>query len=360
MKYLGPKRTTKTGLYFYSPVHAGRYRVQQTLKRCGIFLPLVTEYLESFAKFHYLDQGGLRSVQCVLVCLCEFLIEEGITDMEQVSPKIITRFLAWGKDKNRSTHKHIPYVSTFMKWLQIEGRRRAGNPVIPELHSIPGSHREPRPYEEDQMAFFWKVLAERGTAMTRLVMAIGEESGLRLGEITRIHLEDVDTVKQRIRVRLPNKGSRERYAFFHEKTAKYLKEWLAVRDPSCGHDLLLHNTHGGPSKVQSLHDAMCTVLLKQPPRRKDVHEEGMESWSTHRLRHTMASRLTSNGADAATVMAAGGWVTAQAMAGYARVNDTAARRGYDQAMERVLSAKAPALRSLSFSEYIEQFHHTPK
>jgi integrase len=330
----------------------GRFTIEQTLKRCGVFQPLITEYLDGFAKYHYRSQ---RYVQSALVCFCEFLIDEGISDMELVTPKTITHFLAWGAKNGRSTNEHVSYVSTFMKWLVVEERRKAANPVVPDMHYAPPRRRQPRPFEEDQMQFIWKLLDERGTSLTRLVMALGEEGGIRLGEMTRIRLQDVDMVKQRIFIVLPNKGSRERYTFFHDKTSKYLKEWLAVRKPDCGHDLLLHNTLGGPSTVDTIHNAMCSVLLKQAKKGNTVHEEGMDSWSTHRLRHTMASRLTSNGANASTVMAAGGWVTAQAMAGYARVNDTAARRGYDEAMERVRSKKPESRRSLSFSEYIEQF-----
>jgi integrase len=319
-----------------------------------MYLPLVSEYRDGFAKIHYRDWKG---VQSALVCFCEFLIEEGISSMEQVTPKTITRLLAWAAENDRPAAKwNITYISTFMKWLLIEGRREAANPVIPGLHYRPDSFHEPRPYEEDQMRFIWKLQEERGTPLTCAVTALGEESGIRIGEMTRIRVQDVDMVKQRVFIVLPNKTSRERYAFFSEKTMKYLKEWLAVRRPDCGHDLLFHNTLGGPCTVDSIHDAMCSVLVKQPRSRVNVHEEGMDSWSTHRLRHTMASRLTSNGADASTVMAAGGWVTAHAMTGYARVNDTAARRGYDAAMERVREDKQPTLRSLSFTDYISQFH----
>jgi hypothetical protein len=34
---------------------------------------------------------------------------------------------------------------------------------------------------------------------------------------------------------------RERYAFFSEKTVRYWKEWMAVRDPQCTHDHILHS-----------------------------------------------------------------------------------------------------------------------
>jgi len=58
----------------------------------------------------------------------------------------------------------------------------------------------------------------------------------------------------------------------------------------------------------------------------------------------MASNLVSAGADAATVMAAGGWKTYEAMCGYARVDSEVARRGYEDAMKRIKEAKYQAPR----------------
>jgi integrase/recombinase XerC len=75
---------------------------------------------------------------------------------------------------------------------------------------------------------------------------------------------------------------------------------------------------------------------------KRVNETGLDKWSTHRLRHTMASTLVSSGADAATVMASGGWKSYEAMAVYARVDTDVARRGYDEAMRRSQDQKQSA------------------
>ncbi len=186
---LGTRYSLDSSLHFCSHEHMGRFTIEQTLKRCGVFQPLITEYLEGFAKYHYRSQ---RYVQSAMVCFCEFLIDEGISDMEQVTPKTITRFLAWGAKNGRSANEHVSYVSTFMKWLVVEERRKAANPVVPDMHYAPPRRRQPRPFEEDQMQFIWKLLDERGTPMTRLVMALGEEGGIRLGEMTRIRLQDVD------------------------------------------------------------------------------------------------------------------------------------------------------------------------
>jgi integrase len=88
------------------------------------------------------------------------------------------------------------------------------------------------------------------------------ESSLRIGEIGRLQLQDMDFVKQRLFVRLPNKGNRERYAWFSEKTKKYYAEWMLERRLDCGHDGLLHNTRGGRCNTQQLGLAFSAVLCK--------------------------------------------------------------------------------------------------
>jgi len=118
--------------------------------------------------------------------------------------------------------------------------------------------------------------------------------------------------QQRLFVRLPNKTNRERWAFFSHKTVQFYDAWIQARDPKCGHDYLFHNTLGHPLRPPTLADEFNRVLCTTCQGKK-IHDTGLDTWSTHRLRHTMATNLVSGGADAATVMAAGGWVTADSM-----------------------------------------------
>jgi len=70
----------------------------------------------------------------------------------------------------------------------------------------------------------------------------------------------------------------------------------------------------------------------------------------------MATNLISAGADAATVMGAGGWSSPEAMAGYARVDADLARRGYDEAMRHAKEQRqaAPQRRTLTPAEFLQR------
>jgi integrase/recombinase XerC len=155
-------------------------------------------------------------------------------------------------------------------------------------------------------------------------------------------------VQQRLFVGLPNKTSRERLAYFSHQTIQYCDQWMQERDRECGHDFLLYNSHGDPYSVRCLAEDFKRVLCKTF-RGKKINDTGLDRWSTHRLRHTMATRLVSGGADVATVMAAGGWVTFDSMAGYAQVDPAVSRRGFQEAMGRVHEQKQSVPRTTSIT-----------
>jgi integrase len=188
----------------------------------------------------------------------------------------------------------------------------------------------------------------RGNARIRLATAIGEEAGLRISEIANIRLEDMDRAKQRIAIRTPTKNKKPRWAPFGEKTLKYLDAWLDERDPHCGHDHLFHGRLRRPSTAQSLRDEFNRFLTKRGSTYHNGHQtnpDGFDSWSTHRLRHTMASNLANGGADAATVMTIGGWKSFKSMCGYSKVDESVAQRGYETAMKRSKEQRAQKKRT---------------
>jgi integrase/recombinase XerC len=354
-EFLGrAERRPTDGLYFLSSKHFGEYLHNKYLKeRCGPFLDLVNQYLNGFATLHYREQQTVRKS---LGSFFLFLKEKNVASLEQVTPKTITEFLAWGQRTDRRTvASTISFVATFFRWAYAEGHCKTPSPVVPLIHRTRKQWRMPRPLGTEQLAFTWQLLRDRGNARLRLAAAIAEEGGLRLGEICRLRLEDVDLTRQRLFVRLPNKGNAERYAFLSDKTKQYYEEWMKERDPRCTHSHVLHNTRGDSCQVHALGQEFARTLCKTFNGQK-IHEIGWDKWSTHALRHTMASNLVSAGADAATVMAAGGWKTYQAMCGYARVETEVARRGYEAAMKRAREERTmtPRKKTLTLSEYLDR------
>jgi integrase/recombinase XerC len=233
------KRANTGGLLFFSPQHQGHYiRNKYLADRCGVFREIVDEYLCGFASFRYRDLGHVRTV---LGPLCLFLSEQKITSLEDVTPKIVSQFLTWAENYSRKAAQEISCISVFFQWMIAEGHREAANPVITSIHLQRKKHRLPRPLEAQELDSVWQLLGERGNARLRFAAAAAEEAGLRIGEICSLRVADVDPIRQRLFVRLPNKGNRERWAFFSERTKRYYIEWMAERNPTCSHDYVLHN-----------------------------------------------------------------------------------------------------------------------
>jgi integrase len=193
--------------------------------------------------------------------------------------------------------------------------------------------RVPRPYTEQEMADSWSLLEQRGTTVARLAYAMGEESGLRIGEIADLTLADVDLAGRRLFIRSRTSTRTAPWVPYFEKTHAYLQIWLAERDTSVEHDFLIHLPNGRPHNRRTLHNAIAKVICKTVGGRK-VNEDGLDSWSFHRLRCTLAARLVSYGADATTVMSLGGWKPAKSMGMLATVEYDVVARRYREAMAR--------------------------
>jgi integrase/recombinase XerC len=343
------------GANYASVKHAGAHRTRIYLEdMCGRFLPIITEYLEGFASHRYKNLGTIRASVCPLIL---FLNERGIADLERVTAKTITEFISWSEEVDYKNASHnISVLTGFFKWANLYGYRNSVCPVIPKFHGKRRPHYMPRPYSAEAMDFIWRLAEERGNVRVRAVLAIGEEAGLRLGEICRLREEDLDLEGRRLFVRLPNKTDCERWALFSNKTARYITEWLRERAEDCRHNLLFHNSLGGQLLPETMHREFCRTFCKMYAG-ETIHSEGLDEWSTHRLRHTMASNLASGGASVSTIMGSGGWRSVSSMLVYTKNDAGNARQGYDEAMRRLneRAKSAPSKQILSPEEFLTQY-----
>jgi integrase len=352
-EFLGTNSTKPGREKHYKPGHYDQYRNNKYLESFGSFRDTVVEYLEGYAKQHYTELGAIRSA---LGTFFTYLNEEGIQSIEHIEPKTITSYLAWAEKTGRPDAKYkVTFLSTFFKWTIAFGHRKGGNPVLPGFHGATRPKKAPRPLEAAEEDLTRQLLNDRGNAMLRLVVALGEEAGLRISELAGVRLSDIDLVGRRVFVwkgKGMGKEKPSRWAFFSSNTVTYYNEWLAERDPNCGHDFLFYNAWKKPPTDSTLRNALNKVLLKKADGGSD--DVGFDAWSTHRLRHSMASNLAAAGADANVIMAQGGWKTFEAMSVYTRVDQDLARKGYDEAMRKANERKKakPSRRSLSLNEYL--------
>jgi integrase len=257
-----------------------------------------------------------------------------------VTPATIAAFQIWALENGyAAASKDTSALSVFFQWTIVEGLYAGESPVIPAVHGKRKKTRSGRPYTAMEMSEIRQLLEERGNERLRAFFEIASESGMRRMEICRLRLEDVAIDTQTLKVGVPNKTMRERRAFFSVRASVRIREWLTVRKEACGHQFLFHNCLGGPLIGGSIYEEFRRVLLKSI-RERVANETGLISFSIHRLRHTLASNLSSNGADANTTMGILGWVSLASVDGYIKLDESMKIHGFIAASDKIEQQKA--------------------
>ena len=115
--------------------------------------------------------------------------------------------------------------------------------------------------------------------------------GLRVSELVGLNLEDLDLDQDMVRVR--GKGHRERLCPIGEMATRWIKGWLALRNPDrAGEKAVFLNQRGTRLTARSVGRLLETHLQKV----------GLVSAaSPHTLRHSFATHLLDRGADLRSV-----------------------------------------------------------
>ncbi len=321
----------RRGTAFFNLDHRSRFLLEANISACGDLGNVVREYLDTFVVSHYRNS---KSAQSCVFPFFKWCANTGIKQLSEIRPKTITNYLASCRQSGRKTpHYRVSALATFFAWAIAEERYLFGNPVVNLIHAQRRSHPVPRPLSDGELALMWHLLQTKDDPQLLFSASIAEESGLRIGEICNLRLSDVDVAGQQVFVRLPNKSNKERYSLFGSRTAEYFRRVLSVRPKDLEHDHLLWNAVAAPMRICSLQRSLRLALCKEY-QGKVVNEVGFDRWSTHRLRHNMATSMRRGGADVAAVMALGGWQSMDAAGAYIEVTGDDSKREYEAAMER--------------------------
>ena len=161
-------------------------------------------------------------------------------------------------------------------------------------------------------------------ATTYLSILLMLTTGMRVGELVRISLQDISMEHRSIR--LHGKGNRERTVFvYNDRVARSLSDYMAARalrpDPR-GTDRLLRNTRNRPISEQTLR-----LRLK-----KISAEAGLSRRATpHMLRHTAATLLLEEGTDIRFVQKLLGHQSISTTEIYTHVSDQSLRTALQKA-----------------------------
>jgi len=157
-----------------------------------------------------------------------FLSENGIGEIEEVTPEEIDRYIASLYRKNLSVYTiagRIQVIKTFFAWSDQRNY----------VEKSPASHlKEPRlNYASNKKAILQKdlesmILAARKHhfILEEAMLMFFADTGCRSGELCSINLSDIDFSKEEVVVQ---GKTGERILDFTEKTAVILKRYLSIR-----------------------------------------------------------------------------------------------------------------------------------
>jgi len=214
---------------------------------------------------------------------------------EAIDPLVVRAFLGWlheRKDSRATIARKLAAVRSFFRYLVREGVL-AENPARP-VRTPRQEKKLPRFLDESEIRILletpWTATlkGKRDRALLELLYA----TGMRVGELVSIDLEDVDLAEETILVL--GKGSKERHVLFGGKAKAALLDYLAARRSSPGRaagratDALFVNKGGTRLTDRSVRRILAARLRECAVKHRI---------SPHGLRHSFATHLLDHGAD---------------------------------------------------------------
>jgi site-specific recombinase XerD len=228
--------------------------------------------------------------------LLSYLAHRGTTQLEQVRSRELEAYLAeldrrglQGSTRNRKVHT----LKTFFTWLV--GQELLTTSPAARLIAPRAVMREPRYLSEEEYRRLLRACSHH--ARDAAIIEVFLQTGMRLSELARLMLADVDLPKRITRdiesmgsVRVQRKGGKIERIPLNYKACQALAAYLKVR-PTVDHDGLF---------ITKFKTRMTTRSIEYMVS-KYLGETGISGASVHTLRHTMATHHVARGTDLKTV-----------------------------------------------------------
>jgi site-specific recombinase XerD len=238
----------------------------------------------------------------------------------------VDRFIDWQHRLGRAPAtitRRLIALRMFYDYLAYTGEQPLASPVIPHRHYVSRGAPLPRDLSEEVVQ---KLFAAIGTqARDRAMFTLMLHAGLRVGEVARLALAEIDLTGTRTpHLRLQGKGQRERIVYLSATAAKYLRQYLATR-PGSRPERVFLNRRGQPLTVTGIQ-----WQLSQYCRQAGV-------WLTcHQLRHTFASRLVAADVPVTSVQKLLGHRSLRTTQLYIHLADSQVEKDYRQGIQKVV------------------------
>jgi site-specific recombinase XerD len=224
---------------------------------------------------------------------------------EKLGPEHIRQYQLYLVDQKKSSWSWFSLTVCALRFLY---RVTLGKDWA--ITKIPYPRREkklPEVLDRSEVKQFLGVVKNR---KYRTILTIAYAGGLRVGEIRRLQIADIDSRRMMIRVR-QGKGNRDRYVMLSPRLLDMLREyWKAERPKSW---LFPGRTKDQPLSENTIWDAV----------REARQDSGIKKRITvHTLRHSFATHLLEDGVDLRTIQLLLGHSSIQTTAKYIHLSES--------------------------------------
>lgn len=301
-----------------------------------LFTNAMSTYLEVCKVSSKLSDHTLRAYEKDLQIFLDIFGEE--TEVDSVTKQNLEDFvlsLSRLGHKQTSVKRRLASMRAFFKWLEVKEHIEI-NPFNKLAIKLKTPYQLPKNIPRSELAKMLKVARKQLELKTRdeyktlsdinqlanrdwgklnvlLTLEILIATGIRVGELTSIQLNQLHLADGRIRIL--GKGQRERFVFIPDKAAiKLLKSYLKLRETkSPDHENLIINSRGNPASTQYIRK-LVKELAKQANISRNV--------TPHMYRHSAACELLEAGTDIRYVQRLLGHHSISTTQLYTHVNDT--------------------------------------
>ena len=240
------------------------------------------EYLEDYLRHQYrcnFQANTIRGNYTGLSCFFRFLKKIGRAGIKEITRTDLEAFVEHEQDKglNISTVKlRLAQAKAFLRFMIDKGE--ISEDVFPWKLTIKMPDPLPRAMDPDDVD---KLLAVKGSVRDQAMVLILLRTGMRIGELLRTRISDVNMEEQKILIYEGEKNQRGRAVYFSNDAKAALEVWMQERNQT--YELIFYGHKG----KQLSYPAARMMFIKY----MDKAGLSQKGYSLHCLRHTYATDL---------------------------------------------------------------------
>jgi len=264
--------------------------------------------------------GTLRTNFTAIKLFMEFIGKEGKSHLEEITRRSLEGFVEGEQDrgmKPASVKGRLGCVNAFLRFLIDEGVVR--QEVLSKRLTVKLPESLPRAMDPEDVKALLGVI---DNARNRVMILMLLRTGMRIGELLALRLEDIALQEQKVMIHEANKTGVGRVVYFSGDAREALLTWLKEKDPR--EDVLFYGR-----SVESLTYGAARVMFKKYLQKAGLLHKG---YSLHSLRHTYATELLNAGMRLECLQPLLGHTNLEVTRRYARLTDKTREEEYFRAM----------------------------